>query len=413
MKRKIIIIAPLLFFLFLTGSNNKNADIEIEGQKVTRFPFYVLSNETPRSYYIMSGYMGDVRSVKVLKKTESKINKNSIKIIYKPDTRPDSKGWAGLYWQYPANNWGNNKRGGFSLTGAKNLFFYAHGLKGDEVLEFKVGGIQGPYGDSDQISTGLVSLSRKWTLYKIDLKNLNLKNIIGGFGIIVIAPLNQNGLTVFLNDVYYTDKEEPEPGVFLSHSDFIEIEDNIIREKKGNELLLNISEYENLIFSPDQPEIRLEGQSVLNKVVNVINEESYKRVIVMINSFDLKSRATDKELSRKRAEFMCEFFVKKGIDKRKLGYKIYDEKTLTGKSQEEVSGDAKNRNVEVRIIKWKKGEEDKYKYYFFIGYDAYIKEDYLNALANWELALKLDLENEDLKKRIEETKARIKTKYAK
>jgi len=29
-------------------------------------------------------------------------------------------GWSGIYWQHPANNWGD-KKGGYSLVGAKSL----------------------------------------------------------------------------------------------------------------------------------------------------------------------------------------------------------------------------------------------------------------------------------------------------
>lgn len=403
----------VLGFVLLIGGNAKvdSPPEEIKGLKIDKFPFYVFTYDSPRSYYVISGYMGDVQDITVRKVTESQISKNSIQLIYKPKPRKESKGWAGLYWQYPANNWGAHKKGGYNLTGAKNLFFYAKGLKGDEVIEFKVGGIQGPYGDSDQISTGLISLSRQWTLYKIDLKNTDMKNVIGGFGVVFVSPLNPSGLTMFLNDIYYTDREKPETGVFLDHADYVEIVDSIIKEKKGNELLLNISEYENRIFQPGGAAIRQEGNAVLSKVVGMINEESYKRVIIMMNVFNLQSREPDRELSKKRAEVMYDFLVKKGIDRRKLGYRVMDEKERMKSSQ--TSQDLSKKKVEILIIKWKKGEEEKYKYHFFIGLDAFIKEDYAAALTNWNKALALDSENEDLKRRIAEARRKLSDKTKK
>lgn len=413
MRRKTWFILPLLGFVLLIGSNAKvdSPPDEVVGVKIEKFPFYVFTYDSPKSYYVISGYMGDVQDIKVLKVNESQISKNSIQLIYKSRPKKESKGWAGLYWQYPANNWGSHRKGGYNLTGAKNLFFYAKGLKGDEVIEFKVGGIQGPYGDSDQISTGLISLSRQWTLYKIDLANTDLKNIIGGFGIVFVSALNPAGLTMFLNDIYYTDKEKPEAGVFLDYSDYVEIVDSIIKEKKGNELLLNISEYENRIFQPGAAEIRNEGNKVLNKVVGMINEESYKRVIIMMNVFNLQSQKPDRELSKKRAEVMYDYLVKKGIDRRKLGYKVYDEKERQRMSQ--TVPDLSKKKVEILIIKWKKGEEEKYKYHFFIGLDAFIKEDYATALTNWNKALALDSENEDLKRRISEAREKLAAKNKK
>jgi hypothetical protein len=43
------------------------------------------------------------------------------------------KGWAGLYWQHPDNNWGDEP--GVDLTGAKRISFYARGERGGEIVE--------------------------------------------------------------------------------------------------------------------------------------------------------------------------------------------------------------------------------------------------------------------------------------
>ena len=44
-------------------------------------------------------------------------------------------GWGGVVWQSPANDWGDAP-GGFDLTGAKALTFWARGAKGGEAVDF-------------------------------------------------------------------------------------------------------------------------------------------------------------------------------------------------------------------------------------------------------------------------------------
>ena len=54
---------------------------------------------------------------------------NSIRITY---SGAGTQGWAGIYWQHPANNWGTVPNGGFNLTGAAKLTFWARGENGGE-----------------------------------------------------------------------------------------------------------------------------------------------------------------------------------------------------------------------------------------------------------------------------------------
>ena len=62
-------------------------------------------------------------------------------------------GWAGIFWQNPANNWGSRPGAGYDLSRYKKLTFWARGEKGGEVLtEVKVGGIKGEHPDSSETS---------------------------------------------------------------------------------------------------------------------------------------------------------------------------------------------------------------------------------------------------------------------
>ncbi|MBU1075704.1 MAG: hypothetical protein KKH98_00330, partial [Spirochaetes bacterium] len=196
LKRSIIIV--LLMLISVPGLPGKPEEEEFRGRKIPQLPFYIFTYREHKSYYILSGYMGDVRDLKIMKIKEKQSGKRCMKVIYKPEFNMQRSGWSGLYWQYPANNWGNSPKGGYDLSGANFLYFYARGTKGEEAIEFKIGGIQGSYGDSDDITTGLILLTKKWTLYKIDLRERNLKNIIGGFGIIMASHYHPEGLSFFL-----------------------------------------------------------------------------------------------------------------------------------------------------------------------------------------------------------------------
>jgi len=112
-------------------------------------------------------------------------------------------GWAGIYWQNPANNWGTENKG-LNLTGAKKLKFYIRGEKGGEVIDsFKVGGITGTYSDTADITYGPIVLTKKWAKYEIDLRNYDLSRIIGGFAFVVAAESNSEGLTFYLDEIVF------------------------------------------------------------------------------------------------------------------------------------------------------------------------------------------------------------------
>lgn len=108
-----------------------------------------------------------------------------------------------MYWQTPANNWGD-KTGGFNLTGKKRLTFWARGAKGGEAItEFKMGGISGQNGDSDSASLGSITLTQEWRKFTVELANKDLRHIIGGFFWSANRGSNPNGMTFYLDDIRY------------------------------------------------------------------------------------------------------------------------------------------------------------------------------------------------------------------
>lgn len=165
--------------------------------------FYVYEDfMSPKNHYAPSGWMGDVESLEIDQScnTDSHSGKSCIKLVYKQD---GLKGWAGIYWQHPVDNWGDLK-GGYDLTGATKLTFWAKGAQGFEVIsEVKIGGISGKFSDSDVAWLREIKLTNAWKKYTIDLSVSDLSSISGGFCLVFSKKDNPKGCTVFLDEIRY------------------------------------------------------------------------------------------------------------------------------------------------------------------------------------------------------------------
>ena len=169
-------------------------------------PFYVFQDKGSReNHFIPSGFMPDGKCVVVNEaSTENcRDGKSCIKIIFDVACANQNQKWAGVYWQYPANNWGQRK-GGFNLTGAKKLVFWARGDKGGEqIQEFTIGGIMGTYPDSDMGTIGPVILTPDWREYTIDLRGKDLSYINGGFAWTTNSDVNPESCIFYLDDMRF------------------------------------------------------------------------------------------------------------------------------------------------------------------------------------------------------------------
>lgn len=156
------------------------------------------------NHYIPSGYMGDYGDINVNEnwKDNPHSGQTCIKTVYTA-RGSQGAGWAGIYWQNPANNWGTIK-GGFDLTGASKLTFWTRGERGGELIsEFKIGGITGEYADTDAVMIGPITLTKSWKKYTIDLKGADLSYISGGFCWAASSANNPEGFTFYLDDIKY------------------------------------------------------------------------------------------------------------------------------------------------------------------------------------------------------------------
>jgi hypothetical protein len=146
-------------------------------------------------------------------------------VIY-TDAPPDAsalKGWAGVVWQFPANNWGTSP--GLAVpAGATAVTFYARGATGQEKVAFDVGGIG--FGTPpttaapcvDTVSDGLpkTTLSTTWTQYTISLSGQTYPGgVIGGFtwiGAAADSPPDASAITFYIDDIQWV-ASVPDAGV--------------------------------------------------------------------------------------------------------------------------------------------------------------------------------------------------------
>ena len=197
--------ASLLVLGALTRAPLQAAEAQAALINGTPLPFYVYHGfRSPDNHYAPSGWMGDYGDLGYNDhyKQRPADTKTIIRVTYSAKGSRDA-GWAGIYWQNPANNWGN-REGGFNLNGAKNLVFMARGEKGDEsVSEFKVGGIEGNFRDSGSAAIGPLTLTKKWEKYTIPLDGQELSSIAGGFCLTLSRQDNPDGAVVYLDNIRF------------------------------------------------------------------------------------------------------------------------------------------------------------------------------------------------------------------
>lgn len=194
-------------FVLAAGSAGcaAGADTDVPGVEPLKLPFAVSSVFAP------SGYMGDgVNGTAVIADTECADRPSGARgDCYRFTYHASTMLWSGVYWQYPANNWGAAE--GMAIPpGATQVSFYAAGEAGGEVLTIKIGGIRDttlPY--SDTISAqGTFRLTTAMTKYSVDLGGQPYDTVIGGFSWATAHPEGTDPATAapivfFLDDLVW------------------------------------------------------------------------------------------------------------------------------------------------------------------------------------------------------------------
>ncbi|MEK6714462.1 MAG: hypothetical protein AABY43_00235 [Candidatus Omnitrophota bacterium] len=219
---RLFLLATAIAIVGCGGSKTEQAkDISSEEKKVSEtvsmpaepvllekstfkvFPIYT-DKSSPDNHFIPSGWMGDYMDIKFNDASNENAHSGAtcIKVTYNNQATGGAR-WAGIYWQYPANNWGGVDKA-YDLSGAAKLSFWIRGEKGGEVIqEMKMGGISGEYSDSDTAGIGPLTLTAEWKQYEIDLSAKDLTHIIGGFCWATNIDVNPDGAVFYLDDIRY------------------------------------------------------------------------------------------------------------------------------------------------------------------------------------------------------------------
>jgi hypothetical protein len=164
--------------------------------RAAALPLIVVGDEQSEPPFAPSGWIGNTGAVRYT--PDCRDNPHTGQTCLKLEYR-DTNSWAGIIWQNPANDWGD-KPGGYNLTGATKLTFWARGQDGGERVEFSFGGIRGdkPFPDTADGKLS-VELTKNWKQYSMDLTGKNLNCIKSGFGWAVAGM----PVTFYLDDIRY------------------------------------------------------------------------------------------------------------------------------------------------------------------------------------------------------------------
>lgn len=167
-----------------------DAPVRVAIGKRATLPLIVYAEATDQATFIPSGWMGDAKSIKLdpASMARPQTGATSLRCEFTAVS-----GWGGVAWQHPAQDWGD-RRGGFDLTGAKRVVFYARGEVGGEEVSFGFGLIRSEkrFFDTAKRSLDKVKLTREWQRFEIPCDNLqpteNLSRIKTGFVWTVASP---------------------------------------------------------------------------------------------------------------------------------------------------------------------------------------------------------------------------------
>lgn len=165
------------------------------------FPMVVSDNWVP------SGYMGDADGIVITPggcpaRSSAAAKGDCYKVVYTPGTQA----WGGVFWLYPANNWGTISAGKAVPAGATKLTFQARAEKDGQPISFQAGGVNesgngGAYMDSFKVKTD-ASLSTAWQPFNLDLAGHAYTNVIGGFEFSLAAdPAAPATIVFYLDDI--------------------------------------------------------------------------------------------------------------------------------------------------------------------------------------------------------------------
>ena len=176
-----------------------NIPLLVKGEVRPRMPVAVYEDRFENMRWVPSGWMGNIQALSLDGEFADDVHEgnHAIRIRY-----TGTFGWAGIALQHPPNNWGDQD-GGFDLTGAAKLEFWARGEYGGEKVNFGVGlnGSDTDYPDSAIVKTRTFALTDEWQRFEIELKRKDLTSLKTGF--VVALEGRRSPVTIYLDSIRY------------------------------------------------------------------------------------------------------------------------------------------------------------------------------------------------------------------
>ncbi|MEN7341354.1 MAG: glycoside hydrolase family 2 TIM barrel-domain containing protein [Pseudomonadota bacterium] len=180
------------------GAATANVPLKVRGEPRTRFPVTVYHEDIGGMRWVPSGWMGETEALALDNVDTAYDGLKSLRVRF------EGRAWAGIAWQHPANDWGDQP-GGFDLSGAKALELWARGEYGGESVTFGVGILESdkPYPDSGKRQSKPIELTSEWQRYTVPLRGLDLDTIKTGFVITVTGRTTP--VTFYLDKIRFID----------------------------------------------------------------------------------------------------------------------------------------------------------------------------------------------------------------
>lgn len=169
------------------------------------------------NHFFPSGFMGDAGDIRLEDTTEDvHSGTTAIKVTY--SKTGSGLGWAGIVWQFPANNWGTLKDG-FDLRGSRYVTFWAKSTLPNQIEYFGIGGVgripktcnRDPLAQYPESLCPAVkvscNLSNQWFRFAIAIpEDRDLNHIISGF-----SWYATSSVSFYLDDILWVDNPASPP----------------------------------------------------------------------------------------------------------------------------------------------------------------------------------------------------------
>jgi hypothetical protein len=203
MKHAVTVLASMLAACAATGPSEP----EPENPEGLEVPF-VVSN-----YFAPSGFMGDGASMGIVAETTPEAclprPEGAEGDCYRFTYTAKDQLWGGVYWQFPADNWGSSE-GKKVQPGATRVRFYAASGTPGQVITITVGGVNDvtlPNHDTLRVQQQL-TLTSELTMYELDITGQVFDRIIGAFAWSAAYPAETDPaaaapIVLYFDDIVY------------------------------------------------------------------------------------------------------------------------------------------------------------------------------------------------------------------